>query len=292
MIPKVRILSARGRAAVARPSSWRRAGFRVPDSALAARAADSALRPLIHALPPAARSQGPVLLVGESGVGKEYFARHVHRLRWRRDDGFVPVLASGVSAARLESLLSGAAAAEARGGPPLTIYIRSVELLCIESQVSLAAWLRDADRSARRPPFLIAATQGNLRLLADLGLFDRRIAAQLARFDALVVPPFRERREDRLVVAMEILASLARESRLPTPGLSPSEWDRILRGSWPGNVREVMNSLRQLVLEAGLAPLSHSERNRRNHVDSSERHSSAQEAAATHGSDVAGRVRD
>ncbi len=235
------------------PSS--RAGLSDLDEDLQARGADPALRPLLHSLRPAARSGNPILLVGESGVGKEFFARHLHRLRWGSPAGFVSVLAVGVTAERLDDLLERNRTEPGSGHLVLSLYVRCVELLGPAIQTRLANWLEASRRTTRRFPFLLAGSQRDIAARAERGEFDPLLAEQFFEFGPLRVPPFRDRREDRLFVAMEILARLSRETGRPLPRLSARSWDRILRGPWHGNVRELVNALRLAVVESEPAPV-------------------------------------
>jgi DNA-binding NtrC family response regulator len=235
----------------------------LPEDDLLARGADPALRPLVRALAPAARGGGPVLFVGESGVGKEYFARHVHRLRWGDSGKFVSLLAAGVTDERLGRLLRdadfdsdagfGSDRAD-RAERALSLYLRSVELLAPSVQLRLLVWLRSARRGTRRSPLVMAGTQRDLKALAARGEFERSLAERLLATRPLLVPPLRDRREDRLFVAMEVLAKIARDAGRPIPRLSAWSWDRILRGRWPGNVRELETALRESAMESEARP--------------------------------------
>lgn len=216
---------------------------------LASREADPAMRPLVRGLLRAARSSGPVLLTGESGVGKEYFARQLHRLRWASDAGFVALLAPAMTEERLASSLAGHAGAASTGEVLRTLYLRNVDLLPASLQERLARWMDEGPPERGRPLFLVAGTQAELVARVGAGLFDRALARRLARGWVLRVPPVRERRGDRLFLAGEILADLARDARCPQPDLPPEAWRRILTGAWPGNVRELTNALRRIVLE-------------------------------------------
>jgi transcriptional regulator with AAA-type ATPase domain len=212
---------------------------------LAARSADPALRQLISNLVPAARGGGPVVICGESGVGKEYFARRLHGLRWDRDDGFVSVLASAVRADRLRSLLAG----RYRLGqaPALTLFIRGVDLLAPAAQRALDDWIARTETCAAGAPLVIGGThappEASFRAL-DLG----RRPAFGTRAHVLSVPPLRSRGEDRLVLVSDILLGLSEELRRPVPTLSAQAWRRIWESPWHGNVRELINCLRQAML--------------------------------------------
>lgn len=216
------------------------------DDDLAARGADPALRELIDGLVPAAESTGPVMLMGESGVGKEYFARQIHRLRWGTDDGFCAVLAGGLPSRRFEALLRGETGDRTRGRV-LSLFVKNIELLAEPVQVVLADWLAGGDYTAEGAPFFMAATQANLAERVRRGQFDWRA---LARFEGrrLLVPALRARREDRIVVASELLSEIACETRRPPACLSAQAWKSIMEKPWHGNVRELLNHLRQALL--------------------------------------------
>jgi DNA-binding NtrC family response regulator len=249
MTPKAQILSGRATGSSGPSPAFEVALPRHLDVDLASRCADPALRPLIRALLPAAAADGPILLVGESGVGKEYFARRIHAIRWGRGAGFLALLATGVTVDRLVEHLDGRAAARGIEPRRRSIYIRSIELLAPEAQRHLAAWLTRGPRVPRTPPFLLAGTQGDVAARAKAGLFDHALAAEFYRHGPLAVPPLRERREDRLILATQILSHVAEEAGRPIPWLARDVWERVLRGTWKGNVREMSNSLRQAVIE-------------------------------------------
>ena len=212
---------------------------------LAARGADPALRQLITDLIPAARGGDPIVICGESGVGKEYFARRLHRLRWDRDDGFVPVLASAVRPERLRSALAG----RYRQGqaPALTLFIRGVDLLPQAAQRALADWIARTETCAAGAPLVIGGTHTADEAPHRASDRDRGHPFG-ARARVLRVPPLRTRGEDRLVLVSEILLGLSEELGRPVPTLSAQAWRRIWESPWHGNVRELINCLRQAML--------------------------------------------
>jgi DNA-binding NtrC family response regulator len=212
---------------------------------LAARGADPALRQLISGLVAAARGGGPVVICGESGVGKEYFARRLHRLRWDRDDGFVSVLASAVRADRLRTILAGRFRL---GQPPaLTLFIRGVDLLAPAAQRALADWIARTETCAAAAPLVIGGTHAPIEDSFRALELDRRLPFG-TRAHVLSVPPLRSRGEDRLVLVSDILLGLSEELCRPVPTLSAQAWRRIWESPWHGNVRELINCLRQAML--------------------------------------------
>lgn len=221
---------------LARPLLWEE---------LAERAVDPALRGLIAGIQGAAQRPGPVWIQGESGVGKEYFARRIHELRWGRRDRFECLLGAELRASRLGAALRGAERALHDSGAPSTLYIRNPELLPASTQRTLAAWI-DATPHHRRGarPLLVAASiparDGATRPVRP---FDWGAGASV-----LVVPPLRDRGPDLHFVVQDLVRQLSTDLRIPAAELSLGAWRQIRRRPWHGNVRELLNCLRQAML--------------------------------------------
>ena len=210
------------------------------------------------------RGQGPVLIQGESGVGKELAARAVHEEGPRADGPFLAVNCAGVPAALLESeffghvkgAFSGATRArpglfqEASGG---TLLLDEIGEMPLELQAKLLRVLQEGavrpvgkDRPTKVDVRVVAATNQDLREAMDAGRFRADLFYRLETF-RMVVPPLRERGEDlELLAARFIRRHAARLGRTPPrPG---SEFlDALRRYPFPGNVRELDNALERAV---------------------------------------------
>lgn len=205
------------------------------------------------------------LIVGETGTGKELLARAIHDGSPRRGAPFVPVNCSALSRHLIESELFGhergaftdAHAAKpglfevAHGG---TLFLDEIDTLPAELQPKLLRVLEDhevrrvgATKSRKVDVRVLAATNENLSDAVKSGGFRQDLYYRLG-IVTLVLPPLRERGEDVVIVAQQLLHSLARQYRLPVPPLT-AEARHLLAGySWPGNVRELKNALERALL--------------------------------------------
>ncbi len=204
-----------------------------------------------------AGTSAPVILLGETGTGKEVLARAIHLLSSRAARPFVPVNCGAIPGELLESELfghvrgsfSGAVADRAglfqtaAGG---TLLLDEVADLPLPLQVKLLRVLQGGEvrrlgsnHSQVVDVRVIAATHKDLDALVRDGSFRADLYFRLKVF-SLKLPPLRERTEDILPLARRFL----RMERIPPPRLSPAV-ARTLEGyGWPGNVREVSNAMR------------------------------------------------
>lgn len=212
-----------------------------------------------------ARSQAPVYIVGESGVGKELVARTIHEQGARGAGPFVPVNCGAIPSELMESeffghrkgSFSGAHADKpglfqaAQGG---TLFLDEVAELPLQMQVKL---LRAIQEKSVRPVGasteeavdvrILSATHKDLGVLVEDGRFRHDLYYRINVIE-LRVPPLRERREDLPELAGSILTRLARTHGRPTPLLAPSAVEALMQYGFPGNVRELEN-----ILERALA---------------------------------------
>lgn len=216
-----------------------------------------------------ARSQAPVYILGESGVGKELVARTIHGQSARAAGPFVPVNCGAIPSELMESeffghkkgSFSGAHADKpglfqaAHGG---TLFLDEVAELPLQMQVKL---LRAIQEKSIRPvgaatevPVdvrILSATHKDLGDLVEDGRFRHDLYYRINVIE-LRVPPLRERRSDLPQLAASILARLARTHGRPTPLLAPSALEAMGTYHFPGNVRELENILeRALALAEG-----------------------------------------
>jgi len=229
---------------------------------LGASAAMDALRATIAKV---ARSQAPVYILGESGVGKELVARTIHEQGARAAGPFVPVNCGAIPAELMESeffghkkgSFTGAHADQAglfqaaHGG---TLFLDEVAELPLPMQVKL---LRAIQEKSVRPVGasvevptdvrILSATHKDLADLVADGRFRHDLYYRINVIE-LRVPPLRDRGGDLPQLAAAILARLAKSHGRVTPLLSPSALDALNRYAFPGNVRELEN-----ILERALA---------------------------------------
>ena len=207
-----------------------------------------------------ARSQAPVYIAGESGVGKELVARTIHDEGMRAAGPFVPVNCGAIPAELMESeffghkkgSFTGAHADKpglfqaAEGG---TLFLDEVAELPLPMQVKL---LRAIQEKSVRPVGangeiavdvrILSATHKNLAALVEDGRFRHDLYYRINVIE-LRVPPLRERREDLPQLADAILARLATAQHRAKPVLHADAVEALARYNFPGNVRELENIL-------------------------------------------------
>jgi two-component system response regulator PilR (NtrC family) len=212
-----------------------------------------------------ARSQAPVYILGESGVGKELVARTIHEQGARSGGPFVPVNCGAIPAELMESEFFGHKKGSFTGAhtdkPGLfqaanggTLFLDEIAELPLQMQVKL---LRAIQEKSVRPvgasnevPVdvrILSATHKDLADLVAEGRFRHDLYYRINVIE-LRVPPLRERGGDLPQLAAAILARLARSHGRPIPLLSPSALEALDRYRFPGNVRELEN-----ILERALA---------------------------------------
>jgi DNA-binding NtrC family response regulator len=223
-----------------------------------------------------ANHQAPVLVTGETGTGKEIFARAIHALSDRHDQLFVALNCAALPAEIIESELfghaSGAFTGAARNHPGVfrdaeggTLFLDEIGAMPLGLQARL---LRAIEQRSVRPVGtvgevatnvrIVAASNARLRDLADSGQFRSDLLFRLSTFE-LDLPSLRERGNDVIELAQHFLSNLA--TGAPRV-LGESAKLALLAYSWPGNVRELENSIRAAVamsssrtLEASHLPL-------------------------------------
>jgi DNA-binding NtrC family response regulator len=206
-----------------------------------------------------------VLVLGETGTGKEVVARTLHFSGRRRSKPFVDLNCAALPADLLESELFGhergafTGASErklglvetAEGG---TLFLDEIGDMDLSLQAKLLKLLEE--RTMRRVGGLrelnvdvrvIAATHRPLETLVQEGRFRADLYFRLCVV-RLVIAPLREREQDALLLAEHFLAELASRYGRKAPVLSPGAQRRMLAHSWPGNVRELRNVLEQALL--------------------------------------------
>src|SRR3989449_9866880 len=206
-----------------------------------------------------------VLILGETGTGKELIARALHNRGARRDRPLVKVNCSAISAGLVESELFGhvkgafTGAVERRVGrfelaDGGTIFLDEVGELPLETQVKLLRVLQEhefepvgSSRSLRVNVRVIAATTRSLEEAVQSGRFRSDLFYRLNVFP-LEVPPLRDRRSDIPQLAMVFLSHYAKNFCKVMQGISQDAMDRLARYAWPGNVRELQNVIERAVI--------------------------------------------
>ncbi len=209
-----------------------------------------------------------VLILGETGTGKELVARCLHDASPRRDGNFVAINCGGLPESLIDGELFGHAAgaftgaAKARAGKfehadGGTLFLDEIESMPLAAQIKLLRVLqeRSLERlgSNKTIPIdcrVVAATKVDLRDLADRGLFRADLYYRLA-VATLDLPPLRRRREDIGLLFEFFATQAATRYGRPKPHLDGDRLRALLAHDWPGNVRELRNAADRWVL--GLA---------------------------------------
>jgi transcriptional regulator with GAF, ATPase, and Fis domain len=210
-----------------------------------------------------AASNLPILILGETGTGKELMARFIHRLSGRPMERFVPLNCAAIPRELVESVLfghkkgaftgaisdqTGKFAAADRG----TLFLDELSELPLSSQAKLLRVLQDGlveplgARAAQKVEVrVIAATNRDLRQAVLSGEFREDLYYRL-NVGEISLPPLRERRSDIPKIALQVLdrvnAALRRPKRLSAEALG-----RLQQHTWPGNVRDLQNVLERSV---------------------------------------------
>ncbi|WP_444437123.1 sigma-54-dependent transcriptional regulator [Pseudomonas sp. A6] len=209
--------------------------------------------------------QADVLILGETGSGKEVVARALHDLSNRRNGPFVAINAGALAESVVESELFGHEQGAftgaqkrrigkfefANGG---TLFLDEIESMSLDVQVKLLRLLQErvVERlgSNQLIPLdirIIAATKEDLRLAADDGRFRADLYYRL-NVASLRIPPLRERGEDILLLFQHFAERAAQRHGIAARTLSPAQRAQLLGHSWPGNVRELQNVAERFAL--------------------------------------------
>ena len=226
---------------------------------------DSCSRELLRQIRQIAPSEATVLVIGETGTGKEIVSRYVHELSRRASAPFVAVNCGAFSENLVDAELfgyergafTGAVAAKsgwfesAHGG---TLFLDEIGDLSLPLQVKLLRVLQEREvvRLGSRTPIpidvrLVAATNVDLGAAVRAGRFREDLFFRL-NVASLTVPPLRERPADILPLTEHFLRIHGQRCGVDDPTLSAEAVQKLLDHSWPGNVRELENVLHRAVL--------------------------------------------
>ncbi|HZL16723.1 MAG TPA: sigma-54 dependent transcriptional regulator [Polyangia bacterium] len=208
-----------------------------------------------------------VLVLGETGTGKELVAVALHRESERRTKPFVALDCGAVPEALLEAELfgheKGAFTGADRRRPGYfnlaesgTMFLDEIGNLPLGLQTKLLRVLESRQLQAigaRQPTTIdvrfVAATNSDLQARVKQGQFRSDLYFRLAQY-TILLPALRERPEDISSLAERFMREVSVELRHPIEGIAPDALDLLRCQSWPGNVRELRNVVRQAVLES------------------------------------------
>ena len=223
------------------------------------------LRAVFEIAAKAADSAAPVLLRGESGTGKSVLARWIHSMSPRSRQPFVvvncPTLSEELLTSELFGHAKGAYTGAVRDQPGRveaaeagTLFLDEIGEISPSLQAKLLRFLEEKEferlgenKTRHANVRTVAATNRDLADLVRNGLFREDLLYRLNVID-LQLPPLRERPEDILRLARRFLGFFAKSVRRQTPELSKAAEDALLIYAWPGNIRELRNTIERAVI--------------------------------------------
>jgi len=212
-----------------------------------------------------AETDADVLILGETGVGKEVVARSLHDYSPRNKERFVAINCGALPEAMIESELFGHEVGaftgatkkrigkieHAHGG---TLFLDEVESMPMDLQIKLLRVLQNrtivplgSNDEINVDVRIIAATKENLRENADNGKFREDLYYRLEVL-SLFVPPLRERRDDIPFLFTHFVKQACVRYNKPSIDLTPAKISELLAHDWPGNVRELQNAALRFTL--------------------------------------------
>jgi two-component system response regulator GlrR len=218
-------------------------------------------------VPQIAACDATVLLHGETGTGKELFARAIHSLSARATGPLITVNCGAIPTELMESELFGhlrgafttahearvGLIAEAEGG---TLFLDEVDSLPHAAQIKLLRVLQEKEYRAlgsnairRADVRIIAASNQNAAALAARGTMRQDLYFRLSVL-TLTLPALRERREDIPALAFHFLRQYCKECKRPPMGITARALRELLAYEWPGNVRELKHVVERAVIMA------------------------------------------
>jgi DNA-binding NtrC family response regulator len=216
-------------------------------------------------IPLIAQSEANVLIVGETGTGKELYARAIHYGSRRAGRPFMPVNCGAIPVELVENELFGHARGaftsasnlqvglieEANGG---TLFLDEIDCLPFFAQVKLLRFLQEKEyrplgsaRMRQADVRIIAASNLNLEEAVGNGKVRRDLYYRL-NIISLMLPPLRDRREDIPLLARHFLLKYAREAEKETSDFSKEALQLLMMYSWPGNVRELEHAVERAIV--------------------------------------------
>ncbi|MES9975692.1 sigma-54-dependent transcriptional regulator [Candidatus Thiodiazotropha sp. LNASS1] len=232
----------------------------------------SAMKALKNTINQLADTAADILLMGETGTGKELVARSLHEHSQRRDKNFVAVNCGAIPENLIESELFGHEKGAFTGAETLrigkfeyanhgSVFLDEVESMPLPAQVRLLRVLQErslerigSNESIELDIRIVAATKVDLKAAAERGEFREDLYYRL-NVVTLELPPLRERREDIPLLFQHFLLVAAARYGKVAPAMPDNMSQKLMSFNWPGNVRELRNAAERFVLlgdECGL----------------------------------------
>ncbi len=215
-----------------------------------------------------APSDSSVVILGETGTGKELVARRVHELSPRAKMPFVPVNCGALSENLVESEFFGHRKGAFTGADTLrkgllevanggTLFLDELSELGKAMQVKLLRFLESGEvrRVGENESFqvdvrVVCATNRSPQVLVQEGRFREDLFFRVNTFE-ICLPPLRQRKQDIPALALYLLARQLKRPSVPQDILASEATDRLINHDWPGNVRELANALEHAIILSG-----------------------------------------
>jgi Nif-specific regulatory protein len=225
----------------------------------------AALREVLQLCDRVAGTNATVLLLGETGTGKELSARRIHANSPRRDKPFIAINCAALPETLLESELFGHEAGAFTGATSTklgrfelanggTLFLDEIGDLSPSTQIKLLRILQEREfvrvggvKTISCDVRIIAATNRDLRQAMDAGQFREDLYYRLNIFP-IDMPPLRDRREDTPLLVDYFVERTAKDLGWPQPKVVAEALELLCAYSWPGNIRELRNVIERAVL--------------------------------------------
>lgn len=214
----------------------------------------------------AAKTDANVLILGESGVGKEVFAKAIHQAREKESAPFIAINCGAISSSLFESEIfgyekgafSGADEKGKKGKAELaqggTLFLDEIGEMPLDMQVKFLRLLQEkkfyrvgGTKEVSVDFRIIAATNKNLFELVNKGEFREDLYYRL-NVVHLTIPPLRDRPQDIIELTHYFLYEMSIKYNRPIHGISQNVMQRLLNHHWPGNIRELRNVVERMVV--------------------------------------------
>ncbi len=225
----------------------------------------TAITKSLQAVKQVAPTDATVLIQGETGTGKELFARAVHEASQRRSKTMVTMNCAALPSQLIESELFGhlkgaftGATANREGRFTLadkgTIFLDEIGELPLELQAKLLRVIQEGEfqpvgssGTVKVDVRIIAATHKDLKKQVEAGAFREDLYFRLNVFP-IMVPPLREREGDVELLANAFISKISRKKALKMKPLSKADINKLYAYQWPGNIRELQNILERAII--------------------------------------------